>query len=406
SGCPIFLLLIAGALAAGTLYFANQRGWIKLPDFMSFSSPQPEEKPRPPAPGTEQSNVPPPDTAKLAPPSPATTAPKTTDKTPAVAERRPLYPAVKAQDLERARSCYAKGDFAGAGRSLEGCERSEVEDAATTTQARVLVKKARIFDVLTGRIKPNALATAPKLEQITLDSGGTFVGKVISESDDELKLLVPGGIEMPASKDKIATRKPVARSVLEEKLKTRLDERERSLKPDRAGGYYSLAYYCWQYGLQQDAVPYLDKAVEKDDFPCLIRVFGGNDSDSLIQTWCELTGKPNPESQKQPPLPADPTIKSSGKPDPKALTPKLPSDLSGDPVKNMNLAQGRHDEGVKFFRDSFGDSAQSIDNLHRAHGQFQEALLILEKVPDSTPGKEKLLTQCQMLLADVRKRWR
>ena len=73
--------------------------------------------------------------------------------------------------MERARSLYAKADWAGVARALDGCEKDEIEDGPSTQAARSLVRKARLLDALTKRFVRNPLATTKKLEQISLNTG-------------------------------------------------------------------------------------------------------------------------------------------------------------------------------------------------------------------------------------------
>jgi hypothetical protein len=366
-----------------------------------------------PAPTTPKSGAeslkPPTEDKKDAPPPPAT-APKKSEggqsearkleptggNTPA-SKPSSLYPPIKPEDVARARGLYEKGDLSGVGRALEGCERAEVADAASTQAARSLVRKARLLVALTRTIAKSPLATATKLERVSLDSGGTVIGNVL-EKGEQLVIQLPGSVETTVAKDSVVERTPVKRDVLDEKLRAKLKDRAAKVEADDTIGNYRLGHYCWQYGMLVDAMPYLDRSVEGADSPAIARVFGGKEADSLIDQWCDLTGRPRPAAPEAKPG-------SSGNANGTKTPPPPPVAVSGSDADILTAARKRYDEGVEKYKSSFGDSASATRSLKDARAAFIAARDVLAKLGESNdPKVEELQTQIARLLYDCNKR--
>jgi hypothetical protein len=312
-----------------------------------------------------------------------------------------LYPPVKAADLDRAKKLYADGRFADAATAIDGCERPEVQDSPETAEARKLSRKARLLDAVTKRITQSPLAKASHLEKVDLSQGGSVMGNVI-DSGDKLTIQMPGGIETVVAKDDVGERTPVDRGVLVTKIKSRIQEKEQRLKTDDAIGLFRIGHYCWQYGLLPDAVPYLDKSVEGDEFPTIARVFGGSDSQKLVDAWCELTGKEIAGAHKSK-APAT-ELASSGSPDtPAPANTQAPAPVSGNVAAIAKAARAKYDEGLTKYRLSYGDTKEAHANHVAAFNLFKEARDILEKAGDD-PSVDDLRTDIARVLMDCRKR--
>jgi hypothetical protein len=394
----IFVLLIGGC---GFVLLALT-GTINVPG-LTPATPAPEaQKLEPPK---DDGAKPAPEAPRPPPERPRDVKPPEAGKVAVAAPTKPksIYPPITPGDLDRAKALYAKGDFAGVGRSLDGCERAEVEDAATTTAARTLVRKARLLDSLTKAIKLNPLATAKALERVTLDTGGLPVIGRVTESGDQLTILLPGGVETTVAKESVTERVVVTRDALSEKLHQRLKEKEDRIKSDDAFGNYRLGHYCWQYALQVDAMPYLDKAVESDDFPVIARVFGGSSGEKLVDGWYELSGKARPVSNQ-----AVSQSQSSDK-RPAAGSPPPPVAASGSLADVIAKTKAKYEEGVGFYRGSFGDSKEASKSLADARRLLKEARDILDSAGENPSGGDSLgiddlRTQIARLLYDCNKR--
>lgn len=320
-----------------------------------------------------------------------TIAPKAPSSAP---KPEALAPPVDARDLAKAQALYAKGDFAGARKVLDGCDRPEVSTDGATNDARALWRKATILDVLTKKIPLSALATAKKLERVSTSSGRPMIG-VVTETDDAITIVVPGGISTEIKKDDLGERSPATRADLVEKLHASLEDRKARLKADDAFGNYRLGNYCWQYALADDAVPFLDKAVTQDDFPTVARVFGGADANAILQTWCDLTGKivagvpsRTPKNPGGTATPAD------------TNPPPAPSGNVADVAKR---ARAKYDEGLVQYRKSYGDTREAHTAHVAALKLFNEARDILNAAGED-PSVEDLRHDINLVLMDCRKR--
>ena len=389
-GALVGLVLAAGAAAVVLAYL----GFINIPGITPTTG-KPSVQQLKPSPEAEKVE------AKPSPTSDGTTprsdAKKIEPRSPeSVARPREIKPPVKPSDVESARALYAKGDFAGAARALDGCVDSEESDA--TTQARTLFRKARILDVVTKKIQQSPLATAKKLEQVAIQSGGTLLG-LVTESGETLTVLMPGGITTEVSKDKVEERTPVERSVLVEKLRKRLKDKEERLKADDSFGQFRLGHYCWQYALLDDSVPYFDKSVEGDDFPVVARVFGGSDSAKLVTLWSELTGKTPPGA------PARPVASSKTPGSERVSTAPEPSPAppSGNVADIATRARAKYEEGLAKYRLSYGDTKEAHAAHVAAFKLLQEARDILNAAGED-PFVDELRTDISRVLMDCRKR--
>lgn len=383
----LLLLLIVGG--AGFVLLALM-GHINVPGLTPPVSSTPQvEKLEPPKEKPLEKTTPKDEPKKETP----KTAPTPEAKKIEPPAKKSLYPPILPADVERARVLYMKADWTGVGRSLEGCEKPEIEDGPSTQSARGLVRKARLLDVLTQTFKRNAIATAKKLEQISLDNGRPMIGVVREIAGDRLEIFRIGNVKVEVKMDEVRERTPVARTALRDQLLERLKEKESRIKGDDGFGNVRLGHYCWEYGLDVEAVPYLDKAVESDDFPVLAKVFGGSNAQKLVDGWYVFSGKsPRGEGPKTNEVATTPT---------KPVEPTKPS----QPVSatgNFGKAKAKYDAGVEKYKDSFGDSGVATSNLKAAHELFKQARDALGDAED--PASDELRTQISRLIYDCSKR--
>ncbi|MEZ0230404.1 MAG: hypothetical protein ACAI25_17410, partial [Planctomycetota bacterium] len=300
-------------------------------------------------------------------------------------------------DVERARTLYLKADWAGVGRSLDGCERPEIEDGPSTQAGRALARKARLLDLLTRNFKRNAIATAKKLERISLNNGGDMIGVIRELPGDRLEITRIGNVKAEVKTEDVGERTAVPATALKEKLIERLKDKESRIKGDDAFGNMRLGHYCWEYALDVEAVPYLDKAVESDDFPVLAKVFGGSSSQKLVDGWYVFSGKsPKGEAPKN-----EASTASTGTTKPTTPEPPKPT-TSGPATGNLAKARSKYDAGVEKYKDSFGDSNAAQSNLRAAHELFKQARDALGDAED--PASDELRMQISRLLYDCSKR--
>jgi hypothetical protein len=390
----LLLFLIVGG--AGFVLLAVM-GYINVPGLTPASAPAPAESPEATDKAPAQKPI-----ATGAPAPAAEPVSRDAEKkkdAPVSAPPRQKLPAIAASQVERARALYDHADFAGAAKALDGCDGADVDEGGATTDARALLRKARILGTLTQKFSRNKLVTSKQLERISLNSGGSMVG-VVTEVGDRLQLYLMGNVQTEVSKDDVNERVPVGRDALSEKLHQRLKDKEARIKADDAFGNMRLGSFCWQYAMDQDAVPYLDAAVSSDDFPVLAKVFGGSAADKLVDSWCALTGKPRPgvATAAPPPLPtAEPVAQhDTSEPSP----PPAPA-ASGGP-SSLSAARSKYDQGVEKYKYSFGDSKEAQASLKAAHELFKAARDALGDAED--PASDDLRTQISRLIYDCSKR--
>lgn len=387
----LLLLLIVGGVG---FVLCALMGYINVPGLTppaSTPTPQAEKLEPPKAESPAEKPAATPSSPRETPRPTAPAAPKASS-TPSV--KKSLYPPIQPSDVERAKALYAKADWSGVARALDGCEKPEIEDGPSTTDARKLVRKARLLDALTQKIKRNPLATAKKLEQISLNNGGTMIG-VVTEVGDRLKIYRMGNVEAEVKADDVGERIPASRDVFKQKLLERLRDKESRMKGDDAFAEMRLGHFCWEYGLDPEAVPYFDRAVESDDFPVIARVFGGGNADKLVDGWYVFSGKPRPGQG-----PATDS-QAASTPAPKPAEPAATPSASGGPA-NVAAARSKYDLGVEQYKRSFGDSNEAQAALKKAHEYFKQARDALGDGEDS--ASEELRTQIARLLFDCSKR--
>jgi hypothetical protein len=387
-------IIVAGA---GFVLCALQ-GIINVPGLTPATAPSAEKGEAPKEQAPEKKNdMPAPTTPRKDAVAPAPEAKK--NEAPQAPEKKFLYPAIQPADVERAHALYAKADFPGVARALEGCERPEIEDGPSTLEARSLVRKARLLDAITQGITRNPLADPKKkVEQITLSAGGTPLGIVTDLGGGKIRILMMGNVTTEVNTVDVESRTPVDRAVLVEKLRDRLAAKVNSVKADDAFGNMRLGHYYWQYGMDVDAVPYLDKAVTGDDFPVLARVFGGKSADKLVDAWYVFSGKSRPGPADRPgPRKLEP-VSHPQLDDPPTPPPPPSSGGSG----NLTLARQKYDAGVEKYKESFGDSDKARASLKAAHELFKQARDSLGDGEDA--ATDDLRMQISRLIYDCSKR--
>lgn len=383
----LLLLLIVGGVG---FVLCAVMGYVNVPGLTPQPSPAPQADKIEQPPATPPAEKPLATGAKKEEEKPA---PSSAESLKPAAPRPPVkrYPAIQSADLERARSLYARADWAGVARALEGCEKPDIEDGPSTQAARMLVRKARLLDALTQKFARNKLATAKTLEQVSLNSGGTMIG-VVTDLGDRIKIYRMGNVEAEVKKDDVSERTPVRRDALLDKLHERLKDKEARIKADDAFGNMRLGHFCWQYALDREAVPYLDKAVESDDFPVLAKVFAGSAADRLVDDWYAMSGKARPGAAGPSNVSAPPPPASSGE----------PSRPASGGVANVALARSKYDQGVEHYKSSFGDSDKARAELKAAHELFKAARDALGDSEDA--ALDELRMQISRLLYDCSKR--
>lgn len=167
------------------------------------------------------------------------------------------------------------------------------------------------------------------------------------------------------------------------------------MKGDDAFAEMRLGHFCWEYGLDPEAVPYFDKAVQSDDFPVIARVFGGSNAERLVDGWYVFSGKPRPNQGT-----AD-SHATAATPAPKPVEPTATPSSSGGPG-NVAAARSKYDLGIDQYKRSFGDSNEAQSALKKAHELFKQARDALGDGEDQ--ASEDLRTQIARLLYDTSKR--
>jgi len=382
----IFLLLVGGS---GFVLCALM-GYINVPGLTPASTPiskgekleppkeKPAEKPTSSEPGKE-----------APPPGPSIESKKIEPSAPA---KKRTSPPPSGAAIERAKTAYWNADWSGVARALPGCEDPDLEDGSATQAARALVRKARLLDLLTQKFKRNRIASARNLERVE-SSHGTHEGAV-EDLGDRLRITRLGNVVIELNKDDVTEHHPITRADLEAKILDRLNDKESRIKSDDAFGAMRLGHFCWEYGLDKRAVPYLDKAVESDDFPVLAKVFGGSNATKLVEGWTVFSGK----GPKAEPPAADTTASAPARP----AEPAKPARPVSANTGNLAKAKQKYDEGVEKYKDSFGDSSSAQANLHAAHELFKQARDALGDAED--PDSDDLRTQISRLIYDCGKR--
>ncbi len=381
-----FLLLLVGGVG---FVLAALMGYVNVPGLTPppSSTPSVEKLEPPKEQKPAEATKPAPADKPLDKPAPSSQA---TSSKPSAPAAKKFIPAIQQSDVDRAQALYAKADWAGVARALDGCERDEIEDGASTQAGRLLVRKARILDALTKKFERNRLVTAKTLERISLNTGGEMIGAV-ADSGDRLTIYLMGNVSTDVKREDVAERVPVGRAALSEKLHARLKDKEARIKADDAFGNMRLGNFCWQYAMDQEAVPYLDKAVEDKDFPVLARVFGGSSADKLVETWRLMKGIAPPGRANV----------SSAPPGESAPPPPPPPPSSGG-VANVALARTRYEQGVEKYKTSFGDSKEATTSLKAAHELFKQARDALGESED--PALDDLRSAISRLIYDCSKR--
>src|SRR5262249_41032781 len=114
----------------------------------------------------------------------------------------------------------------------------------------------------------------------------------VEERGERLKITAMGGIETEVGAADVVKRERVTRAAFQDKVRARLKEKEERAKDDDALGHFRLAWFCWTYGLEADAVPHLQKTVDDAAFPAVARVFGGDKGAAIADAWYAYSGKP------------------------------------------------------------------------------------------------------------------
>jgi hypothetical protein len=386
-------LVLLVIVAAVGVVLAGLMGLVNVPGITPKSSSPSVEKLEPPK-EDKPAEAPKPTAVEKPAEKPAPSS-QATNMKPATPAKK-FLPAIQQSDVDRAQALYMKADWAGVTRALDGCERDEIEDGPSTKAARALVRKARILDTLTKKFERNRLIMAKTLERVSLNSGGEPIGEVVDKGD-HLTIYLIGNASSDVKTEDVAARTPVGKDALSDKLHARLKDKEAKIKADDCFGNMRLGHFCWQYAMDQEAVPYLDKAVEDNDFPVLARVFGGSSADKLVETWRLMKGIA-PGSPDQANVSSAPA-KGAAPPPPPSHSPPPPS---GGKVPDIYLAQRTYNEGTMKYQNSFGDSPE-------AHASLREALALFRKARDilgdyEHPSIDDLRTSINKLLYDCSKR--
>lgn len=382
----VIMLVLAAGIAGGLWY----QGVLVIPGFPSPGVPRPSESPAvstfPTPTGTP---------APTAAPTPVERNPQPTAKVPAKTEppkATELTPRIGRDDLSRAEAAWKKGDLPGVKKALAKLDPAVARPSELEASALRVLRRAQLVEPLLARVVKSPLASGD-LEQVDLASGGRLFGKVEDKGSD-LKITAMGGIQTVVSQDDVQGRSKLARDRFHEKVRARLREKEEKQKEKSGISLFRLAYFCWSYGLAEDAVPYLERSVEDDQFPAIAQVFGGEKGAELAAAWHLYTGR----AQAVQEISSNPGVVKTPGPG-ERTPPSLPAAGGSGPV---GKARGLYDQAVTRYQVSFTDSREAEAAVKDARKLLGQALETLEQAGDA-PGADRLRMQCSMLLADCRK---
>lgn len=383
----VVIIIIIVALVGAGLWFT---GAINVPGLPGPSSPRGSSEAKelkPPA--TEKPADAPRERERREAPTAAAPAPSPTPKPSAGSTR--IAPPITNDDLARALACWKKGDLAGVERALAGVSRPDSGAGSLESDAWKLLERARMLAPLLAKVTRSPLASGD-LEAVDLAQGGRLLGKV-QDNGEHLKITAMGGVETEVTADDVIKREKVARSEFQDKVRQRLKEKEDRAKADDALGQFRLAYFCWTYGLEPEAMPHLERAVDDDAFPAVARVFGGDKGGAIADEWLAYSGKQPPAVAARP---------SSSKGEVARPAAPAPSSSSSSDAPAVAKARGLYDKAVTRYRASFNDSRDAESAVKDARKLLGQALETLEAAGDA-PGADDLRIQISRLLADCRK---